>query len=276
MARFAYRFVRAYGPSLAHRLAPRRRFVIVTSGRTGSELLVSLLNSHPAIICHSELLAAAPAFPDRYVASRAAVVGVRRAEAYGWKLLTTQFRYRGDLGDPLDYPRHLHDAGTRVIVLERRNLVQQALSWLRTGHGFDPARAEHHTTQGDSTRFEPQVFAPEEVLAGTYLVEVEARFLQDVATRTPNLRIVYEDDLLSPTSHQRTLDRICAWLGIPPAPVSSHLVRITPHDTRAMIANIDEVEALLSQTRYACYLERDRGLAGEPVQRALHARPTIG
>ena len=33
-----------------------RSFIILSSGRSGSTMLVQLLNCHPAILCHSELL----------------------------------------------------------------------------------------------------------------------------------------------------------------------------------------------------------------------------
>jgi hypothetical protein len=248
---------RAYAPALMKRSAPPVRFVVLTTGRTGSELLVSLLNSHRAITCDGELLAEPRSFPRRYVTARAAVAGLRGADAHGWKLLSGQFRHLRGIGEPLDYPRRLHETGSRIILLERRNIVQQTLSWMRTGHGNSQALAKHHYTVGESREVGPMAIDPLELLAGTYYVEAEATFVREAAGRVPHLRLVYEDDLCNPVSQQATVDRICSYLGLPPAPVASKLIRITPRRVRDMLSNFDEIEALVSQTRYRKYLLDD-------------------
>jgi hypothetical protein len=248
---------RAYAPALAARFVPPVRFVVLTTGRTGSELLVSLLNSHPAITCEGELLAAPRAFPRRYVVARAAVAGLRGAEAHGWKLLSGQLRDLRGIGEPLDYPRLLHENGSRIILLERRNIVQQTVSWMRTGHGNSEALTKHHYTAGQSSDVGPMTIDPLELLAGTYYVEAEARFVREAAGRVPHLGLVYEDDLANPISQQATVDRICSYLDLPPAPVASKLIRVTPRRVRDMLSNFDEVEALVSQTRYRKHLLDD-------------------
>ena len=48
-----------------------RRFVILTSGRSGSELLASLLDAHPAIVSEGEILQRPRRYPTAYLRGHA-------------------------------------------------------------------------------------------------------------------------------------------------------------------------------------------------------------
>ena len=71
----------------------------------------------------------------------------------------------------------------------------------------------------------------------------------------PHLRIAYEDDLLDPARHQGTVDRLCGYLGLTSAPVSTELVKIAPPSLWGCISNYDEVRERLQSTQYACFLD---------------------
>jgi hypothetical protein len=60
-----------------HAVRARPRFVIVTTGRTGSELLASLLNAHLKVVCESEILALWKRFPIQRILSRSVRPGLR-------------------------------------------------------------------------------------------------------------------------------------------------------------------------------------------------------
>src|SRR5205807_7362425 len=150
----ALQATRDYAPALLARLcAPSRRFVIMTTGRTGSELLVSLLNSHPGIRCGGEILRDGRAFPHQYLAARAAMAGLRGMNAFGWKLLPGHFRNPGGtirgIGDPTKYPARLNAMGYRLILLLRGNPVQQALSFI------SGADRQFHYSKASNDGFEP-------------------------------------------------------------------------------------------------------------------------
>src|SRR3954454_17120767 len=69
-------------------LAPEKRFVITCLARTGSQLLVSLLDGHPSIRCESEVLRARHprVAPHVFLESRAFLARLRqRSRAYGFK-----------------------------------------------------------------------------------------------------------------------------------------------------------------------------------------------
>jgi LPS sulfotransferase NodH len=251
------RALKTWGPRPLHRfLAPERRFLILTTGRSGGELLASLLDSHPKIMCDGELLLHRTPFPDQVVRGREALAGVQRARAYGFKL-TRENIVRQEIDDPAAYVRGLHARHYRMIVLERRDLLQQAISF---------ARAEKlgylHHRAGDGAAFSRLMLDPLAVLALMYVIEEAARFCHEALAGIPYLTITYEDDLATPERQQQTADEVCRSLELPPAVVHSDLVRITPDSIEAQVSNHDELLRVLSVTRYARYLPA--GTAGRP------------
>lgn len=238
------------------RLAPERRFVIVSIGRSGSELLVSLLDSHPAIRCESEILFIRRALPTAFLLSRSLAARLTGAHAYGFKLLTHQAGLQ-DHHDPAGYLRRLHQRGFRFIVLERHDWLQQAISSMRA------SATQHHFREADPAVFSTMRVDPMAVLAGLYLIEDAIKFVRSALADIPQLTLVYEDDLAEPEAQQRTVDRICAYLGLATAPVQTDLVKHAPASTSAQVENFEELAAALSGTRYAEYLELDQGLRAD-------------
>lgn len=224
-------------------LAPDRRFVIVTVGRTGSELLVSLLNSHPRIMCDGEVLELRQPFPGQLVLRRALRARLR-GQAYGFKLLARHARQHYPY-NPGPFLRRFHDRGFRLIVLERRDWLAQAMSVLRA-----EGRPAHHRGR-DGAQFAAQRADPEAILAALVLIEQGVAFVRETLQGVPALGLVYEDDLQDPAAQQRTVDRVCDYLGLDTAPVDSELVRLAPTSVVDQVENFDEVAALLSHTRFA-------------------------
>jgi hypothetical protein len=259
------RALRSYSPALASRWAtPERQFVVVTAGRTGSELLVSLLDSHPLILCDSEILAERRSFPSQILKGRLAIAGLRSCQAYGFKLLGTHFRYF-QLGPPETCLRHLHECGWQIILLERSDLLQQAISHLRA------AGTRYHYHRGDAVTFSPMVIDPMAVVATMFILEEDIDFLRSALTDVPHLRLVYEDHLGRPDQQQQTIERICSQLGVRTAPATSDLVKITPHSTADQVVNFRELANALTGTRYENYISRLE--AGQARSQPEHAEP---
>jgi LPS sulfotransferase NodH len=242
--------LRAYAPWVLHRLAaPASRFVILTTGRCGSELLVSLLNSHPQISCDSEILGIRRIAPLRLIESRAALAGLRGARAYGFKMLPRDLQAGAD-GDPAGRLRELHRRGFAMIRLERRDLLQQAVSHARASAG----EYRHHR-HSERAAFTAQPVDPVGVLAAMFILELEARLLASALDGIPHLRLFYEDHLLEPGRQQETVDRIAGELGLAARAVASELVRVTPRRTRDLVSNYDELARAVAATRFARCLE---------------------
>lgn len=236
--------VRPFISRTAFRLAAADpRFVIVTTGRTGSELLVSLLDSHPRISCDSEILSIPRAHPAQFVLRRSALARARGC-AYGFKLVAEHARLQGP-HDRVGFLRGFADRGFRIIVLERRDLLQQVVSSIRG------VETQHHHRLEDRDEFRPLRADPVAVLCALAWFEDAVNFVRSALADVPVLNLVYEDDLLEPERQQQSADRVCAFLGLPPAPVRTDLVKIAPRSVADQLENFDEVAALLCHTRFA-------------------------
>lgn len=246
------RALRSCAPATSWRRPPTR-FAIVTVGRSGSELLRVLLDSHPEIVCDGEILAADPVWPRLRVAARTAEAARRGAEVYGWKLLI------GHLGDPAvssgpaRFVAGLARRGTRFILLEREDHLQQAISWYRA-HA-----TRYHYHRGEEDAFAPQEIDPDLLLQATAVNAEATAWLRRAVSPFPHLHLTYERDLLDPHDRQQTLDRVCRFLGVEPAPMSSDLVRISPRRTREMVTNWPAIAAAFELSAFA------RFVAEEPI-----------
>lgn len=232
-----------YAPAVAHRwIAPSKKFVIVTLGRTGSELLVELLDSHPAITCRGELLAEGPRFPRLYVKAQAAAAGLHATQVFGWKLLAAQIRGVPRRNRGQDYLAELHREGYQIVLLERRSYLQQAISWHRA------QSTRYHHRRGEHAGFSASLIEPASLLYWARVNEEAAAALRRLVRALPHLVLAYEADLLDPAVHQSTVDRVCTFLAVEPKPVTSRLVKVAPRRTREMLANWDEVAALFTRS----------------------------
>ncbi len=222
------------------------RFVIVTTGRTGSELLVSLLDSHPRIVCDSEVLSIPRAHPRRLVLRRSTRARARGC-AYGFKLVAEHARLQGP-HDRSAFLRGFAERGFRIILLKRRDLLQQVVSSAR---GIETG---HHHRQRDRAEFTPMRVDPVAVLCSLAWFEDGITFIRSALAGVPMLELTYEDDLLEPEQQQRAAERVCEFLGVSPAPVKTDLVKLAPRSLTDQLENFDEVAALLAQTRFASLL----------------------
>lgn len=254
---------RMYTLGLAARwLQPPARFVIVTPGRSGSELLADLLNSHPNIVCEAEILHDRVARPERFVAGRSAKAGLGGARAYGFKIHCGHFGYQALREQPA-YLAALAASGAQLIFLRRENLLAQAVS------STIASRTRWHWRRQDRGAFTALELDPVEVLMMTYLFEESDQFLTELLSGLPHLTLNYERDLVDSTAQQATVDRICARLGLPSAAASSEHVRFTPLRLSDSVANFDAVAELVQSTRFRRFLDDESGAAPPPGDAVL-------
>jgi LPS sulfotransferase NodH len=226
------------------------RFVILCTSRTGSELLVSLLNAHPDVTCDSEILGEEVLFPRRFIEGRAVRARRDGSRAYGFKLQVNQLHDVQRLGDPAEYLAGLHRRGTRIYRLRRENLLKQVLSFTRAKWSVT------HVTRGE-THPRPGRLAPDpaDLIAGLTHTESLEQLADEMLTGIPHTTLVYEHDLADRPSQQRTLDRMLETLGVRGLEVEPILVPTSPARICDAISNYDAVAAAIEQTRFAKFLE---------------------
>src|SRR5262249_14814061 len=152
------------------------------------------------------------------------------AKAYGWKLLARDFRQSQGIGAPDEYVGRLHAKGYKIVVLERRDVLQQAISMLRA------EKTRHHHHEHDDAVFEAAIVEPVRVLVAVFLAEESNSYIRKVAADLPHLRLVYEDDLRNADRHQFAVDRVCAFMDLPSAPAKTDLVKVTPERTQDLVS----------------------------------------
>ena len=248
--------------AVAPRLQPKSRFVIVTAGRSGSELLTDLLNSHPAIVCDAEILHERQAMPERFVAGRAAKAGLGGAQAYGFKIHCGHFGYQFIREHP-GYLSQMSKSGAHLIWLRREDLLAQAISSTVANH------TRWHWREDDHASFEAPEVDPVEVLMMTYLFEESDAFLGRLVAGLPHLTLVYERDLLDGTRQQATVHRICAHLGVEEAPTRSDHVRYTPSALPDTVKNWDAVAELIGSTRFGRFVDTGAGAGAGKVRNGV-------
>lgn len=219
-----------------------QRFVILAQPRSGSNMLCSLLDSHPRVLCHHELfnprgiftaldqrgtgLATTPlherdhdpvGFLERVWADAPGVLAV------GLKMTRRQHHaaFEHLLQDPL----------VTKVVLRRRGRLRRFVS-LCIAEQLD--RWEVYQGEPPLTGRRPVHVSPDALWA---CIDQEAAYHHAIDatlsdTGQTAVRVVYED-LLEPAGHRALL---CA-MGLPNAPLRARSVRQNPEPLRALIAN---------------------------------------
>lgn len=257
-----------------HRRRPpaSRPFVLLSWGRSGSSLLARLIDAHPGICCHGELLhnehqKFPPACgPVPYSLCHPTVSRARPAQALdsifrlasplgilGWKLLKHQ-------NEPC-WEEVLRRPEVRKLVLVRENRLRQYLSLMLARHTrvwqLEAAELAVYRT----LRPHPIALDVDALLHQIRQWETEEAALRDTLRNgsAPWMRVVYRD--LHPEQRPATLDRIAHFLGAEtPAPAHEEpMVRVNPEPWECLVANADEVRHRLTATPWAWMLDDPPG-----------------
>ena len=242
------------------------RFVIVNNGRTGSTLLVALLRSHPAIDCQDEILNEGRwqgwrwpagwlvrAYPAPFLQWQARRAG---KPVYGFKLKTGGQVH--DLGRTL---RSLHRRGWRLIYLHRRDALEQTLSWcVAQASGHWQATAGQPARTGNAVTLDVDGF-----LHDLATCVQDRQTLAALMADLPHLPLVYEDDLQHSEQWPATRARLCAWLGVAPAPLTSPVAKTWERPYAQVVTNYADILAAVAGSPFRNLIAAPAG-GDEPGQ----------
>lgn len=265
------------------------RFIVLCGPRTGSTMLTTALNSHPAIVCFNEIfnftLPAIDFAVEGYDGHDPDVIALRKEDpaafmetrvfsghppevrAVGFKFMYDHFWEFDGLIEALQTMR-----GLRVIHLTRRNQVRAFLSfkiasstgaWRRT-------RPRPLATRIAATLSHPERILPSLrrrlgsatptttiALPPSECVEyIETRLEQEahferLFTGHDRLHMEYEDML---DDRQSQFARAQAFLGVSRLPLRESVERQNPGTMRELVANWGELADALASTPYAWML----------------------
>lgn len=221
-------------------------FIVLTRSRTGSNLLLSFLNSHPNIFCEGEIFATLHGADPIKRLRRAFRKQPRHIRAKGFKI----FYYHPLDADAAGLWSELERrTDIRIIHLTRDNILRTLLSrkiagikgsW--TGTRFDP-------TDPDSKRV---TVTAEELTEGfestrQWELAATARFASHRV-----LRLSYEELVRGPRSWYLAL---CQFLDVPAQEPRTNLSQQNPESLRQLIRNYDALKAHFAGSRWAPYFD---------------------
>lgn len=227
------------------------KFTIFSLDRSGSTLLGSLLNAHPAIHCDGELFnpdhwRARPQrwllpwlqhYPRPYIGLRtlAAAYG-RRVAAYGFKLKMDQ------LAATAAILARLQRNGWQLLYLERLSLFDQTISALVASH----TNRYHQRVGAEESLLAPFVIPPSTFQAALQSRVARLRQCELIVATLPHLKLVYEEDLQAASAWAATVACICTYLHLPlaPTPVTTTLRKTWRQPYCELISNYTELQAI--------------------------------
>ncbi len=234
------------------------RFVVVCFGRTGSSWLCSLLQSHPAILCHGELFSPkgiqyGPGYLECSETAPSWSIDSRDRDPSGF----LDALFSEDLGHQAvglkmlnwHQPEFLFDLVRRQdlhkVIVCRHNRIRAFLSRARSemleqwiGRSYDGFRI---------------VLDPDELLAYVHRYDSFYDRLRAAAAGTPTHEVVYEALL----EDDRPARSIVEFLGVEPSdfPLYSALQRQSGDVTREVVVNFEELARILRGTPLQAELE---------------------
>ena len=229
---------------------PQRHFLILGQYRSGTTLLVSLLNSHPDIHCGHEILLPQNAkvllSPKYFIKGQAARYNKK---VYGFKVMWPQLK-RQRLINPEKLLHDLYEEGWKFIYLKRLNIFHQTIS-----HLVASARGQWHYHADDLSERPLVTIDCDRLLKRMSWNEVLYREETAVTQNLPHLPLVYEQNLLHAENHQQTAKHIFQFLGLQSVPVKTDFVKVSPRHLSDIIQNYEEVIDFVRETKYAHYLD---------------------
>lgn len=244
---------------------PIAKLVLFGQGRTGCSLSADLLSSYPQFQYDDEILHLSVFFPKLIIKAKCAL---SKKDIYGIKIKIRQLTDTQSIRDPKQFMHELYKQGWKIIYVKRGNILHQEVDALILRF-----RIQHYLRQEadqfiqrfrlqwkrklkdapsklDKAYIDTKFLIERMNKRGMYLAQEE-----EILKNLPHITIVFENDLLRAENHQRTLDKILDYLGLPSVPVKTIFVRAASKRLSDSVQNYEEVVRAISQTKYAKFLE---------------------
>ena len=225
----------------------QNNFIIYAQPRTGSTVLVDLLNSSPFVCCEREIFVLQTIGTESFLKAKRSLYPDK---AYGCKIMGYQLERQVSFSEMQPFLQKMHDQGWKIIHLARRNILRQALSQLLVRRG-----GRLHRLTNDCSPLTQVHIDVNELQQTLQKIEITSARDEAILTGISHLKLTYEDSLLQPEKHQDTLDKVFTYLGLPISLVHTRLRRITPKEISSFVGNFEEVKSFLDGTPYAKFVE---------------------
>jgi len=225
-----------------------RKFIVLTQGRSGSNMLISMLNSHPHVHAKGELFHRLYGQPATRVLAKIYGAHPAQIEAVGFKIF-----YYHPLDEPVTQVWDLLTAveDLHVIHLKRRNLLRLVLS-KKIALQTDSWVNRNGTATELAIQQRQVAFSVQELEAEfSEIDEMQRRF----GTRFQSNRMMttyYEEIAANPTAEMR---RITDLLGLEPSTTKATVKRQNPERLSSLILNYHELKSAFRGTSWEPFFE---------------------
>lgn len=221
-------------------------FIVLTRSRTGSNLLLSFLNSHPNVFCEGEIFAKLNGADPLRKLERTFGKQPHHIHAKGFKI----FYYH-----PLDaeatafWAELERRTDIRIIHLTRENILRTLVSrkiagikgsW--TGTSFDKSDSHDKSV----------ILTADELEEGFLQTQAWEDSAERQFNRHPILRMTYEQITTAPAASYQALSD---FLGIPDSVPRTNLHRQNPEHMQHLIRNYDELKVRFSGTCWSRFFD---------------------
>lgn len=218
-----------------------QKFVIITRSRTGSNLLVSLLNNHPNIHSEGEVFRRIGGTSCLEIWNSIFTSKLSRIKYVGFKI----FYYHPLDSDDISVWNYLkEDHEIKVIHLRRENMLQTIVSRKIAG------KTDVWSSAGNNKLplSERQIFlTAQECNSEFSKTEDNERLTRDNFSTHPFLEVTYEDLV---DNNQKVMNNIFEFLGIPSFLVSSKLKKQNGESLSNLITNFNSLKQEFVNTKY--------------------------
>ena len=240
-------------------LPPIRKFAILSSGRSGSNLLTALMKSHPEVMQHGEIFgefqlesplvrrrinkAGVKAYLDRRL-SRLTTERLTGVKILYGNLEARYGQVRGIPGNEALLPDMIADPSIRFVHLRRKDKLALLISMRLAGELQNWTSGSY----GDKTVEMPVDWVREQF---EWLQSWEDR----IAREFPEdrlLQMTYEDLV---ADSEGEMARLFDFLDLKPAPVQSRMSRQNTRSKAEVVENFDELRAAFAGTPHAGLFE---------------------
>ncbi len=231
------------------------RFVIFGQGRSGSNLLVDLINSSPQVICKKELLNRAVNrkrfhalkqlyirnFPYHYILWQ---YKKHTANIFGFKLMTHQLISNQHIAPKI------FDGSWKIIYLHRHNILLKCISNMIARQSSEYIRVD-----GEPGDAEIYTIDPKKLIRQMQRRIEQNRLEEKLLAGTDHIRIVYETDLFDETQWPQTTARIFNFLNVENSKPKVKVRKTSEKLYCERISNYDEIVGLIKKTEFSDMLQ---------------------
>lgn len=213
-------------------------FLIFGRPRSGTTVLVRLLDQVPNIRCDGELLHFGLISPLGLLSRLPRRAG---SAAYGVKLLSYQLTEVQRIRRPIAFFDRVQEMGYRVVHL-RRDTWSQTLSLARA-QASKVYFVDRSAVIRPDLRLDPHKFL--DLLAWN---DRMLGYEDAIMAHVPHHAVQYEAALQDQTQHQKTVDDLCRMLNVPSAAVTARTVRTGEAQT---VVNMNDIKDVVARSHLA-------------------------